>query len=46
MPAERRKTRPIINWATTAESLKAEIDRYGLSESSRRALLHEAGVKR
>ena len=30
----------------TAESLKAEIDSYGLSESSRQALLHEAGVKR
>jgi peptide-methionine (S)-S-oxide reductase len=30
----------------TAESLKAEIDRYGLSESSRQALLHTAGVKR
>ena len=30
----------------TADSLKAEIDGYGLSESSRQALLHEAGVKR
>jgi peptide-methionine (S)-S-oxide reductase len=29
----------------SADSLKAEIDRYGLSESSRQALLHEAGVK-
>jgi len=28
----------------SAESLKAEIDRYGLSESSRQALLHGAGV--
>jgi len=30
----------------SAESLTAEIDRYGLSESSRKALLHAAGVKR
>jgi peptide-methionine (S)-S-oxide reductase len=30
----------------TAEFLKAEIDSYGLSESSRQALLHEAGLKR
>jgi peptide-methionine (S)-S-oxide reductase len=29
----------------TAESLKAEIDHFGLSESGRQALLHEAGVK-
>jgi peptide-methionine (S)-S-oxide reductase len=29
----------------TAESLKAEIDDFGLSESGRQALLHEAGVK-
>jgi methionine-S-sulfoxide reductase len=28
----------------TAESLKAEIDRFGLSESSRQALLNKAGV--
>jgi methionine-S-sulfoxide reductase len=30
----------------TAEFLKAEIDRYGLSESSRQALLTEAGANR
>jgi peptide-methionine (S)-S-oxide reductase len=30
----------------TADSLKAEIEGYGLSESSRQALLHAAGVKR
>ncbi|HEX5682193.1 MAG TPA: peptide methionine sulfoxide reductase, partial [Desulfobacterales bacterium] len=30
----------------TADSLKAEIEGYGLSESSRQTLLHEAGVKR
>jgi methionine-S-sulfoxide reductase len=30
----------------TAEFLKAEIDRYGLSESSRQALLNEAGANR
>ncbi|HSO63396.1 MAG TPA: hypothetical protein VLR50_20340 [Desulfobacterales bacterium] len=29
----------------TVEALKAEIDRYGLTESGRQALLHAAGVK-
>ena len=30
----------------TAESLEAEIDRYGLSETSRQVLLHAVGAKR